>query len=90
LAAYVPLTDLGGVLIMQEIMWAPVLLFLSILTGFALIEHLRTRTKKKGYRSSFRRMQSPYARARHRSQPATPRAAFTRPHHAGSRRGFAR
>lgn len=75
---------------MQDISWAPVLLFLSILAGYALIEHRRTRTRRKSYRSDFRRMQSPYARPRHRSQAPVARAAFTQPYHAGARRSFTR
>ena len=75
---------------MQDISWAPMLLFLAAIFGFALIEHLRTRPAKKAYRSDFRRMRSPAERVRRRSQPSTARAAFVRPYHAEARRGFIR
>ncbi len=75
---------------MQEITWLPVLLSMSAIAGFAMIEHLRLRERKRNARSGFRRMQSPYARPRHRSQVPAARAAFTQPYHADSRKGFSR
>ena len=75
---------------MQQISWVPVLLFLSILAAYALVEHFRTRDRRQSSRTGFRRMESPYARPRDRSQAPAARAAFTQPHHAGVRRGFKR
>ena len=74
----------------QQITWAPILLFLSVLAAFALIEHLRTRTKRKSYRSGFRRMESPRARARKRAQHGSGHQGFARAQPRGSHGGFAR
>jgi hypothetical protein len=75
---------------MQDISWAPMVLFVAAIFGCALVEHLRTRDRKRASRGGFRRMQSPYARPRHRTEGSTARAAFARPYHADVRRGFAR
>ena len=75
---------------MQQITWVPVLLFLSILAALAFFEHLRSRDRRRSSRAGFQRMQSPYARSRHRSQTPPARAAFTQPYHAAARRGFIR
>lgn len=75
---------------MQAIVWAPVLIFMTLLVGFAVVEHLRTRERKRNSRADFRRMQSPYARPRHRTGPSTARAVSARPRHIEARRRFAR
>jgi hypothetical protein len=77
-------------MVMQQITWVPVILFLSILAAFAFIDHLRSRDRRRSARARFQRMQSPYARPRHRSQKPSARAAFTQPYHAAARRGFTR